>query len=87
MTSNNGGKTQPLTAHSRDVLIRLAAAGTLPINPRKEEKAAGCLSINPGVVDRLTRSPQPLATFSCSNRRKWLTITADGQAVVASTLG
>lgn len=46
--SLNGGKTRPLTEASRAVLLQLVKA---PI-PRA--------SVNPGVVDRLTREP-PLA--------------------------
>lgn len=47
--SLNGGATCPLTPAARAVLLRLAEA---PV-PRQR--------VNPGVVDRLTREPDPLA--------------------------
>lgn len=47
--SLNGGKTRPLTAHALSVLRKMQAAPIV---------RAG---MNPGVADRLTREPKPLA--------------------------
>lgn len=48
-TSLNGGTTKPLTAHGWAALERLAR-GPVP-----------CIEFNAGIVDRLTRPPDPLA--------------------------
>ena len=51
LTSNNGGQTRPLTAHTRAVLAVIAVA---PIP---------CASANHGVVDRLTRGLDPFCEY------------------------
>lgn len=79
--SNNGGRTHPLTLYATGVL-RL-----LDICPRPYQE------INPGVIDRLTREPNPLAEIvqlpspykvHRGDTCKHLQITAAGRDVVRS---
>jgi hypothetical protein len=76
----NGGQTRPLTPHALGVLRQLAAAPVLR------------LKINPGVVDRLTREPDPLAEevdlpspfkVHKGGKTRWLQITDAGRALLA----
>lgn len=46
--SMNGGQTRPLSSHARNVLTCIA------VSPQPRTR------VNPGVVDRLTRMPDPL---------------------------
>lgn len=82
-TSNNGGKTKPLTPTALGVLRDLRS------------KNIPCRSINPGVVDRLTRQPNPLADtvdgpnpFPSSQKKEpkipHLTITEAGRLELSS---